>query len=184
MKTKARLLRPLALSGAAVLTTLSLSTHADAASVPIAGTGYNVDGLADANTTDPMATTTHLSNTNFGLDGQYAYLETGFTGTSTSGSATTIPGIQTGSFTSLFDPNTTFAIQPAAGNNVLEITAAGSSGIVTLATPAAYSSLSFRGGGLPLRPAGPGQLPPGRLGLRAGLRGGRRPRARGCGRPR
>ena len=70
MKTTAHPLRLLALGGAAALAALNPSGNAHAANVPIAGTGYNIDGLADADTTDPTTTTTHLSDATFVRPGQ------------------------------------------------------------------------------------------------------------------
>ncbi len=128
------------------LTALGLGVaHQASASVaiPITVTGFNRDVIAES--TDPSTTqgvtpgdTTETWITT-GVDGSSAGIPAG--STATSASTNTVTGT-----------NTTFAFQSATGNNALEAnydnTHGSTTGTLTFAAPADYSSLAFAVAGL------------------------------------
>ena len=119
---------------------LGLVSSAFAQQVPIIGSGYNYDVVADAGSTANASVDT---NPILGIDNQFAYYQVGFGGTVAPN------GLPTGTtFVSAADANTTFALQPANGENVVFLTAASPTQTFTLTTPANYSSLSFLSTGL------------------------------------
>ena len=121
-------------AGLVGLAGLGLATSTFAAQVPIVGTGYNADVIADAGDTGAPVTSVSPG----GIDSQFAYFQTGFIPTApTNGLLTGAPAI------SAADANTTFLLQPANANNVVFLTQAANTQTFTLTTPAAYSTLSF-----------------------------------------
>lgn len=98
----------------------------------VAATGYNQDVIAEAAAANALAAT----STTF--DGNFVWYEKGFAGSGTSG----LPANGT-SFTSAFNPAVTFQLQPYTSNNVAMIPGGNGSVTLTLATPAAYSTLDL-----------------------------------------
>ena len=136
--TSSRLLAGTAVSLLAVSSTF-------AAQVPIAGTGYNYDGVADANPNIVQASAT----TTGALDGGFVYAEIGFTPSTTSGFSSTPQGLPMGTtFNSALDANTQFTLQPAAGNNLFLLATDGGTGTFTVGSPTAYSTASVLATGL------------------------------------
>lgn len=106
--------------------------------LPVATTGYNQDVIYGLN--EPGA----LNGSTAALDGtltsNYVFYQAGVPGNNGGGLPTT------GSFTSLANPNVTFALQPYAANNVLQLsgtTVATNEGTLTLANPASLNKLAF-----------------------------------------
>jgi hypothetical protein len=98
---------------------------AQAASIPIGLTGWNQDVIAEASAANPIAgTTTDVAT--------WVWYEVGAPGSS--------QGLPvSGSFTSTYNPSTTFQFQPYTDtNNVVN-----NSGTVTLTSPAKFDSLAF-----------------------------------------
>jgi hypothetical protein len=104
---------------------------------PLDLTGYNYDGMADPGQSTPVGNTTGT------LDTFSDYFAKGFDPANPS------IGLPAGStFTSAFNNNTTFAIQPYDQNNLLLLGPAGSpapspTGTLTLSNPIAVSELAF-----------------------------------------
>ena len=125
---------------AAVALGVGLASSAFAAQIPIIGSGFNADVIADVG--DTSAPVSSISA--FGVDGQFAYVEQGYTGLSQSGASTPPSGLPTGTvFTSLSDSTTSFELRPAGGDNAIKLTSASPSATFALTTPGKYSSLSF-----------------------------------------
>ena len=129
----------LAITTAAVLSA-GVASAAFAQQTPIAGTGYNADVIADVgDLSTPVATVTAG-----GIDGQFAYVQSGYTGVTQSGTGTPPSGLPTGTaFVSMSDAATTFALQAAIGNNAVKLTQAAPTASFALSGASAYSSLSF-----------------------------------------
>jgi hypothetical protein len=104
---------------------------------PLGLMGYNYDGIADPGYATPVGCTTGT------LETFSDYFAPGFDPANPS------IGLPTGStFTSTFNNNTTFAIQPYNQNNLLLLGPAGSpapspTGTLTLSNPSAVSELAF-----------------------------------------
>jgi hypothetical protein len=110
-------------------------------STPLAVTGFNQDIVVEAGATnDP--TNHYLGAVTATLDGNTTnpkngatFYERGLPGTN--------GGLPAGgaTFVSQNDPNTTFRLQSATGNNSLQLNASNASGTLTLSTPSAVSQL-------------------------------------------
>jgi hypothetical protein len=107
---------------------------------PLAVSGYNQDIVVEAGATND-ATNHYLGAVTSTLDGGTAktgatFYEKGLPGTN--------GGLPAGggSFVSADDPNATFALQTAAGNNSLQLNRTNPTGTLTLASPQAISTLA------------------------------------------
>lgn len=119
---------------------VGLTTSAFAAQTPIIGSGYTADVIADVgDVSSPVS-----SITAGGVDGQFAYVQQGYTGLTMSGAGTPPSGLPTGTvFASMSDATTTFSLQPAGGSNAIKLTSLEPSATFALTTPAMFSTLSF-----------------------------------------
>jgi len=121
--------RPILVLVLTVATTPFVCLHAD---TPIAATGWNHDVVVENTATAPYSTYA----TPFDIPNNYGFYQAGLPG-STQGLPTT------GTFNSLVD-GSTFQFQRYTANNVLQLkTGTNSTGVLTLVTPGAYSSLSI-----------------------------------------
>ena len=107
---------------------------------PLTLTGYNVDGIANGTYSNAASVTGSVTTT--GLDGSTSGEVLYQVGFNPNHSAY---GVNAGAtFTSKLNANVTFAVQPAAGNNLLFVQGGGAnSGTLTLGTPGAYTNLAF-----------------------------------------
>ncbi len=119
---------------------LGVAAPVFAAQTPIIGSGFNADVIADVgDNSTPVA-----SITAGGVDGQFAYVQKGFTGLTQSGTGTAPYGLPTGTvFTSMSDSATSYSLRPAGGNNAIKLTSLAPSATFSLTTPGKYSTLSF-----------------------------------------
>jgi len=100
---------------------------------PISATGWNRDVVVESTGGVPYSGFAQ----SFDVPNNYGFYQAGLSGASRG-----LPA--GGSFTSLVDGTTAFAFQPYTGNNVLQLSASTSpSGILTLTTPKAYTSISI-----------------------------------------
>ena len=112
------------------LMSAALSLHA--ANSPISATGWNRDVVVENTAFAPYSS----AALPFDVPNNYAFYQAGLS-TGTRG----LPA--SGAFTSLVDGTTVFQFQSYTANNMLQLSASGSSiGTLTLSVPRAYSSLS------------------------------------------
>jgi hypothetical protein len=115
----------------AALGSFCVALSLSAADSPITATGWNRDIIVENTASAPYSSAAQP----FDVPNNYGFYQSGLP-TGTRG----LPG----SFTSLVDGTTVFQFQSATANNVLQLSASGSSfGTLTFSTPHAYSSLSI-----------------------------------------
>src|ERR1041385_2112006 len=112
----------------ALCTAVSCSQAAD---IPINANGWNRDVIVERSAVTPYSS----AASSFDVPNDYGFYEAGL--------PAGFRGLPfSGSFTSGVDGSTIFRFQPYNANNVLQLSAStSSSGFLTLATPAAYSSI-------------------------------------------
>lgn len=126
---------------ASAAVTLSCASSLFAAQIPIAGTGYAFDSIADAN---PVATSA-VNTTTGVVDNAYVLAEIGYTPLSSTGSSSTTQGLPAGTtFVSAADSTTTFALRAANVSNTFLLASGGTvAQTFVLTSPSKVSSLSF-----------------------------------------